>query len=137
LLRVRSHLELFLMLAVASAVAACGGAAGNRADPPPTDGPRVLGVTPDSVLAGESYPVVLTIRGERFDPEGNFVRLGNELTDTVPSTSSTSIRWVMPKSVPSGSEAPPRVVQPGRYELTVQTHAGRSNPVVLTLLPGG
>ncbi len=116
----------------------CGarvGAAPGAADSPATNGPRVHDVTPDSVRAGEAYPALLTIWGEGFDPEGNILRFGDVLTDTLPSRTGTSIRWDMPKSVRLGSEAPPMVVQAGRYELTIETSEGVSNSVIVTVLP--
>lgn len=115
--------------------AAAGDAAAGNANPAAISGPRVYDVTPDSVRAGEAYPAVLMIHGEGFDREGNVLRLGDVLTDTVPSGTGTSIRWDMPKSVRLGSEVPPMVIQPGRYELTVQTAEGVSNPVIVTVTP--
>ena len=119
----------------ASGSATRRGAPNREADSVAGSGPVLYDVTPDSVPAGDAYPVTLMIRGEGFDSEGNVLRLGDTLADTVSSLDGTSIRWSMPKTVRSYSEVPPMVVQPGKYDLTVQTREGVSNALVVTVLP--
>ena len=53
------------------------------------------------------------------------------------SQGGTQITFWVPKEAPSTGEAPPRILEPGRYPVTVTTTRGTSEPVMFTLIEAG
>jgi hypothetical protein len=114
--------------------------AGNH---PPSDqgaaagGPSLISITPDTGRAGEAYPIQVTIQGIGFAAEGNIVNFGGIPSEGLASTEGgTRITFWVPKEVPSTGEAPPMVLDPGEYDVTVTTPTGTSEPVVFILTRG-
>ena len=68
------------------------------------------------------------IVGTGFADAGNVVRFGPvSLPDLRSTDGGTRIRFPVPKELPATGEAPPLVLPPGEYEVTVTTAAGTSN----------
>jgi hypothetical protein len=77
------------------------------------------------------------IEGSGFAEEGNIVTFGGILSEALPSTEDgTRITFWVPKEAPSPGEAPPMVLDPGEYEVSVTTPDGTSDPVLFTLTRG-
>jgi hypothetical protein len=110
---------------------------------PPSDqealavAPSITSLAPDVGRAGEAYPIDVTVVGTGFSEEGNIVTFGGISVEGLPSTEDgTRITFRVPKAVPSTGEAPPMVLDPGEYEVTVTTSGRTSEPVVFTLTRG-
>jgi hypothetical protein len=93
-------------------------------------------IVPSSAPAGEAYPLQATIHGVGFMPTGNVVKFGPVKITDLPSPEGTRITFFIPKLIPSRSEVPPMVLQPGEYRVTVTTDAGTSNALIFRLTRG-
>lgn len=101
---------------------------------PESSRPVIERITPTSGPAGTAYPIRLTIEGRHFADSANVVQFGPVTVEQVASsTAGTRIEFYAPKERSSGGEAPPMVLDPGRYDVTVTTAAGRSNAISFTL----
>jgi len=98
--------------------------------------PHLIQIMPASGPAGAAYPLRATIGGTRFVPIGNLVQFGPVRIADVASTDGMHLTFAVPKTVPSRGEAPPMVLGPGRYGVTVTTASGRSNALWFTLTRG-
>ena len=100
-------------------------------------GPSISSLTPSSGPAGEAYPIEVTIVGAGFEGTGNIVTFGGiPIEDLESFEGGTKLRFWVPKEFPSSGEAPPQVVGPGEYLITVTTSAGTSDPVAFTVTRG-
>jgi hypothetical protein len=103
------------------------------------DAPAIDSVEPDSVRVelGAVMEVVIHGRGFAPGPEGrNVVHFGRVAVAQVPATADgTSIRFMIPTTIPTGSEAAPRPLEPGSYALRVETPGGTSNSTTVRILP--
>jgi hypothetical protein len=83
--------------------------------------------------------VEIVIRGSDFEPGTpgrNTVEMGPIRLTLVPANpSGTEIRFVIPDRYTTNSEAPPRALMPGTYQVTVRTSMGASNAVPMKVLP--
>ncbi len=125
-------------LAVVPVVFLWGACSGYRGeDVAPREAP-VLTITrldPVSGPAGRAYPIRLTIYGTGFAETGNVVDFGPVSIRDLPSTDDgTRLALSVPKVVPSRGEAPPFVLTPGEYRVTVTTPSGRSDPLTFRLI---
>ena len=99
--------------------------------------PVIESVSPASGRAGEAYPIEVTIEGTGFEESGNIVTFGGiPIEDLGSSEGGTRIRFWVPKEYPGRGEAPPQLIDPGEYSITVTTTAGTSEPVLFTLTRG-
>ena len=123
-------------LAVLAGVACAGGQTpGSGAGP--EVGPVITKLSPSSGQAGEAYPIEVSIEGRGFAETGNIVTFGGIPSDELPaSDEGTRITFWVPKEAPSPGEAPPMVLSPGEYPVTVTTPLGTSEPIMFTLTPG-
>lgn len=98
--------------------------------------PIIERVVPASGPAGTAYPLQVTIEGRNFADSANTVTFGPVTLRGQPSSENgTRIVVHLPKEMPATGEAPPAVLQPGTYRITVSTVAGESNAVVFQLTP--
>ena len=89
-----------------------------------------------SMVENESV-IQVTIQGTGFAAEGNIVTFGGIPTEGIASAEGgTRITFWVPKEVPSAGEAPPMVLDPGEYDVTVTTPTGTTEPVVFILTRG-
>ena len=120
------------MTACILGVLACAGSTPSPA--PESSRPVIERIEPTSGPAGTAYPIRLTIEGRFFADSTNVIHFGPVTLERLSSSNSgTRIELYAPKEQPSGGEVPPMVLQPGRYEITVSTAAGRSNAIPFTL----
>ncbi len=124
------------VMAVSVALACAG-------NPPPNPGtemdtgPVISSFSPSSGPAGEAYPVEVTIEGVGFEDRGNIVTFGGISIEGLESSEGgTKLRFWVPKEYPSTGEAPPQIVGPGEYLITVTTSAGTSDAVTFTVTRG-
>jgi len=90
--------------------------------------PVITALVPSEAPAGPDFPVDAVIVGTGFADAGNVVRFGPvSLPDLRSTDGGTRIRFPVPKELPATGEAPPLVLPPGEYEVTVTTAAGTSN----------
>jgi hypothetical protein len=117
------------------------GCAGTQHPMPGADlgaGPSIARLSPSSGQAGDAYPIEVTIQGHGFAETGNIVSFWGILSEGLPSSDNgTRIKFWVPKEAPSTGEAPPMVLTPGEYAVTVTTPIGTSEPVIFTLTRGG
>lgn len=125
-------LRALLLLGPAALLGACAAMAG--AGPAP---PLIESVEPASGPAGEAYPLEITLRGGPFPATGAVVRFGPVRVGEVPSADGRSLSFAVPKAAPSAGEVPPRVLPPGRYEITVEVDGVRSAPALFVLTEAG
>lgn len=119
-------------LGVATMLGCAAGTTGGRSAPPVIDS-----IEPRTGLAGVAYPVEIVISGHGFTDQ-NTVRFGDMVLDGLESTNNrTRISFMAPKEQRSTGEAPPMVLPPGRYSITVTTPSGTSSPVYFELVRGG
>lgn len=123
-------------LALVTALAACAAGGGGETDGSTTV-PRIERLEPDSGRVGEAYPITARIVGGPFDAEGNVVRFDGRPVGTFESEDGETLEFPVPKTRPSTGEVPPMVLPAGRYEVTVETSAGVSEPAVFVLEVGG
>jgi hypothetical protein len=83
--------------------------------------------------AGPGGLVPVTIHGSGFHPDGNVVLFAGAEIAELQSADGTSLRLVLPSSLPATGEVPPRMIGAGRYEIRVRTSTGTSNPMEFTL----
>jgi hypothetical protein len=99
--------------------------------------PVIEKLVPDSIRSGADG-VDLTIQGQNFatnDATLNTVVIGPiTLTRIAARAGGSQLRVRMPATW-SGSEAPPRPLPPGEYQVTVQTGTGTSNALTLRIVP--
>jgi IPT/TIG domain-containing protein len=99
--------------------------------------PVIEALVPDSIRFGADA-ADLTIQGRNFatdDASGNTVNVGPvTLTHVAARASGTQLRVRLP-STWSGSEAPPRPLPPGEYQVIVRTGTGTSNALTLRIVP--
>jgi len=95
--------------------------------------PQIKELIPASGLAGAAYPIRITIVGAGFMPTGNTIDIGPVKLTDVASTDSTSISIQLPKVLLNTGQAPPLVLQPGEYLITVTTQKGTSNSMPFRL----
>ena len=129
-------MEVLRCLAVFFALVMAGGCArGPSMDARPnTAPPSIDRIDPTSGLAGEDYPIDLTIYGSGFAETDNVVRFGVVTIPNLPSMNAgTQITIAVPKIVESSGEVPPLVLQPGEYPITVTTAHGTSELVMFRL----
>ena len=132
-----SRLRSTLALLALGPLLACAGNHPPSDQETPAEIPSILSLDPEMGRAGEAYPIRLTIRGKGFAEDGNIVTFGGIPSQGLPSTGNGShITYLIPKLAPSPGEAPPMVLDPGDYEVTVTTPAGTSEPVIFTLTRG-
>jgi hypothetical protein len=112
-----------------SIVALANGRAQNHPGAPPV----LTGIVPSSGAAGMAYPIRASLQGSNFMPTGNVVKFGPVEIPDRPSAAQGRITFDVPKVVPSRGEAPPAVLSPGPYKVTVTTSAGTSNALTFTL----
>lgn len=98
--------------------------------------PEIVRVVPATGPAGVAYPLRVTLEGRHFADSANTVTFGPlTLRGLSSSDGGTRIVLHVPKEVPSTGEAPPAVLQPGSYRITVITVAGESNAAAFQLTP--
>lgn len=99
--------------------------------------PVIDALVPDSIRSGADGADI-TIQGRNFatnDASGNTVIVGPvTLTHVAAGASGTRLRVRVPSSW-SGSEAPPRPLPPGDYQVMVRTGTGTSNALTLRIVP--
>lgn len=88
---------------------------------------------PRAKVPGRGGLVSVTIHGSGFSADGNVVLFAGAEIAELSSADGATLQLVLPSSLPSRGEVPPRMIGPGRYELRVRTSAGTSNPIELTL----
>ncbi len=98
--------------------------------------PQATQIIPDSAPAGAAYPVRATIVGDGFLQTNNVVDFGPVKIAGLASPDGTHITFNVPKVRPTGGEAPPAVLTPGRYQVTVTVGSQVSNSVTFTLTAG-
>ncbi len=99
--------------------------------------PVILSLLPSSGPAGEDYPLRVLILGRGFWESGNVVSFGAIATPDLPSfEGGTRIEFWVPKQAPSSGEAPPMILAPGEYPVTVTTPRGTSRPLAFRLTGG-
>jgi len=114
---------------------ACARASTRAAEDRPVP-PALERVVPASGPAGVAYPLRVTLEGRHFADSANVVTFGPMALRGLPSSESgTRIVLFLPKESPAVGEAPPAVLQPGTYRLTVSTAAGESNALAFELKP--
>ena len=91
------------------------------------EAPTLVSIMPSSGPAGAAYPLKATLRGTGFKSTGNIVHFGPAVISDLPSPDGTSITFSVPKLRGSRGEAPPAVLTPGEYAVTVETADGTSN----------
>ena len=132
-----SRLLSALALLALGPLLACAGNHPPSDQEAPAGVPTIISLDPDKGRAGEAYPIQLTIRGTGFAEEGNIVTFGGIPSEGLPSTDDGSqITYLVAKMAPSPGEAPPMVLDPGEYEVTVTTPEGTSKPAIFTLTRG-
>ena len=105
-----------------------------RLTPKSAETPHIDSLSPPRAkVTGPGGLVSVTIHGSGFRAEGNVVLFAGTEIAQLTSPDGASLRLVLPSSLPSTSEVPPRMIGAGRYELRVRTSAGTSNPTELTL----
>ena len=125
--------RLACTMACVMAVLACAGNA-PPSPAPENDQPVIDKITPTSGPAGIAYPIRLTIQGRHFADSTNTVSFGSvQVVRATATDAGTRIVLYLPKERSSGGEAPPMVLEPGVYPITVSTRAGKSNAVLFTL----
>ena len=96
--------------------------------------PVIDSIVPASGPMGAGTPVLVTVFGSGFDDVDNTVVFGDiEVPGRESTHEGTRIRFSIPKVRPLGTEAPPPVLQPGEYDVTVVASGGASAPVRFTL----
>ena len=100
------------------------------------DAPKLFSITPASGPSGTAYPLRATLRGAGFEPVGNSVRFGPAQISDLSAADGSSIVFAVPKLLPSRGEAPPMVLPPGNYAVTVTTKVGTSNALNFVLTDG-
>lgn len=99
--------------------------------------PVIEKLTPDSIRCGTDAGE-MTIQGRNFATDaasGNTVVVGPvTLTHVAARASGTELRVRLPATW-SGSEAPPRPLAPGEYQVIVRTGTGASNALTLRIVP--
>ena len=118
--------------------AASGANAGDEGEQPgpPSGGPVIESVSPESGRAGRDYPVRITISGGPFHATDNVVRFGRWTVGTFPSSDGITIELSLPKTMRTAAEVPPMVLQPGRYALVVETPEGVTDAFDFVLTAG-
>lgn len=123
-----------LLVQVFAGVIAAGGCGRASAPAPPAQAvvaaapPVITALVPAEGPAGPDAPLDVEIVGTGFADEGNVVRFGPvSIPDLRSTDGGTRIRFPVPKELPGTGEAPPMVLPPGEYEVTVTTAAGTSN----------
>ena len=101
-----------------------------------TDPPRLIDIDPASGPAGDAYPLMATIRGSGFMASGNIIDFGSARVADVPSETSSRITFSIPKSTMTPGGAPPFVLPPGEYSVTVTMRTGTSNALKFVLTRG-
>jgi hypothetical protein len=95
--------------------------------------PVIDSVRPDSVSLPYGGVAEVTIFGKGFlpgDPGRNRVHFDRATINAIRASSDGNrIVFAVPDQLASGGEAPPRRLQPGRYDVGVETAAGLSNLV--------
>ncbi len=104
---------------------------------PTPQGPVIQALVPTEGPAGTAYPIEITITGTGFARVGNTVTFGDIVIADLPSTNDgAEIRFYAPKERPSTGEAPPFVLTPGHYAVTVTTPDGTSEPALFVFTRG-
>jgi hypothetical protein len=115
-------------------LAACAG----RGRSATSDAPRIDAVRPDTVVARSGAVVEILIVGRGFAPAApgtNVLEFAGSRINAVPSNAAgTEIRFVIPETIPSVSEAAPQPLMGGTYTLRVITAGGTSNGVPVTVV---
>ena len=97
--------------------------------------PVITALVPAEGPAGPASPLDVVIVGTGFADAGNVVRFGPvSIPDLRSTDGGTRIRFPVPKELPATGEAPPLVLPPGEYEVTVTTAAGTSNVMRFRLI---
>lgn len=110
--------------------------AGTRAAEAGPIPPVLERVVPAAGPAGVAYPLRVTLEGRHFADSANVVTFGSMALRGLPSSEGgTRIVLFLPKELPGVGEAPPAVLQPGTYRITVNTAAGESNALAFELKP--
>ncbi|MEO9037132.1 MAG: hypothetical protein ABI442_16650 [Gemmatimonadaceae bacterium] len=114
--------------------ASCAG----RAHAAASDLPHIDAVRPDTVVARFGAVVEVVIGGRGFAPGSpgmNALEFAGSRINAVPSNATgTEIRFVIPETIPSTSEAPPRPLMGGTYIVRIVTGAGTSNGMPVTVV---
>jgi hypothetical protein len=100
--------------------------------------PRLTRVVPDSVRIVTGNVTEIELQGANLDVAANIVRIGPiELTQIRSTSSGTRITVAIPDAIPSGGEAPPARWLGGRYPVSIQTPAGRSDTLTIIITTAG
>ena len=95
--------------------------------------PYIESVRPDSVMLAPGAVVQVVVRGRGFTPGTpgrNTIRFGQAtITDVPASDDGREIRMAIPDRIEGRGDAAPLPLEAGRYDLRVETSAGRSNAV--------
>jgi hypothetical protein len=131
------RIQRFFVFLVLFMVTACSAARTPEPEATTAPVPAIAEISPNLGRMGEAYPIQATIRGHGFAEEGNVVTFGGIPTGPLPSTEDgTMITFWVPKEAPSKGEVPPMILTAGKYEVTVTTPAGTSEPVTFQLIRG-
>jgi hypothetical protein len=122
------HRYIAVWCALAAIVATCATASSAEAFVP-----FLTEIVPASAPAGPAYPLRATISGQGFMTAGNIVQFGPVRIAGLVSADHAHITFAVPKLMPSRGEAPPAVLTPGEYRVTVTTASGTSNSLTFTL----
>jgi hypothetical protein len=93
----------------------------------------LIEIVPRVGRAGPAYPLQVTVRGTGFSTTANTVEFGPARIADLASPDGTQLTFQVPKLMTSRGEAPPAVLPPGEYRVTVTTAAGTSNALVFEL----
>lgn len=95
--------------------------------------PKVDSIRPTQARLVSGNLVAIDVYGAQFAPAENQVLLSGTPISSVPSPTSRALRFILPTTFASNSEAPPRQLLAGVYEIQIRTAAGVSNAVRLVL----
>jgi hypothetical protein len=118
--------------------AAVVGAGCARRGTPPPDGasrpaaevPRLFRLVPDSADLSLGQVVQVLAIGRHFDPIDNVVEFGPvPLRRVAANATGDTLAFTVPLERPGGGGAPPRRLDPDRYDVCIVTAAGRTNPL--------
>jgi hypothetical protein len=123
-----------IIVGIVALASACAG----RAQAAANDPPRIVAVRPDTAVARSGAVVEVVISGRGFAPGApgaNVLDFAGSRINAVPANANgTEIRFVIPETIASVSEAPPQPLLGGTYTLRVITRSGTSNGFPVTVV---